>query len=465
VLAVLVALLAVAAALETLGRHVLPDPEDLRAFYCAGATVAEGRDPYLAEPLRTCEVGETRAAGLAPYERLALPAPLPGFAFAPLAALARLPFTTVTTIYVLFALVAVSVTALLVQRMSAEPPLPIFAALVLSLGWISLANGQLVPFVLLAVCACAFELGRDRPVRASIYAALAAIEPHVALPIWLALAYAVPKTRLPLVVCAVILAAVSLLTIGPHASLEYFTAVLPAHARSEIGSGGQFSLTSLLFRSGVPADTALLFGNASYLLAGVLGIVVAQRLARSLAAAELLALVPPAFAVFGGPFVHLTQFAVAIPAIFVLANRLPQFRAPLGAALLLLAIPWEDLVQNRMTFVLVLIAVVSAPIAFTVWRAKPAIAAFALVAMLVLGFTAKTVASDFASPQANATAALAATDASGTELAETTWQSFVAATENEDSRAYLGTHLPPWAGLALLLLAATLAAFRSPSRI
>jgi hypothetical protein len=463
-LALLAALVAVTMMLGTSGRHVLSDPEDLRAFYCAGEAVAQGRDPYLAEPLRSCEVREARAAGLVPYARLARPAPLPGYDFAPLAALARLSFATVTQVYALCAILALSGIALLLRRLSDVPLVAIFAALVLSLGWISIANGQIVPFALLALCACAYELWCERPVRASACAVIVAIEPHIALPVWIALAYAEPKTRIPLAIGAVIFATTSLALIGPHATFEYLSAVLPAHARSELGSTGQFSLTSLLYRGGLSADIAMRFGNVSYLFGCVLGIFVARRLSRLFGAPELLALVPAAFAVFGGPFVHLTQLAVAIPAIVVLCYRLPERRSALGAALLLLAIPWEDLVQNPMPLALLLAAVVAVPIAASFWRDNLPFTALAVVGTLALVAIDRAIETTFAPPPLTADAALAAVDTGGTQLAETTWRAFVAATQSGDSRPYLATHLPTWAGLALALTIATVAAYRTTLR-
>jgi len=453
------AVVALAAYLAS-GVRVLDDPEDLRAFYCAGETVAAHRDPYLTEPLRACEVREARAAGLTPYARLALPAPLPGFAFAPLALVARLPFATVSALWVLLLPAALALTALLVHKLADVPVSGIVAALVLGDGWISLANGHIVPFAVLALCASAFEIARDRPVRASIYALLASIEPHVALPACLALAVAAPKTRLPLAAGAALLAAVSLVTIGPGANLEYVLRVLPAHAHSELAAARQFSLTTLLYRSGVSAQPAILLGNVSYALLCVLGIVVARRLARSLAAPELLVLVPPAFAVFGGPFVHLTQVAVAIPALVVLMVRLSAHRTALGIALLLVALPWEDLSENATVAMLVFIGVFSLAIALLVWRASPRVALVAMAGMLAIGGLERTAVITLERPPGDATAALAAVDTSGSQLAETTWAAFVAASQDEDERLYLVTHLPTWFGLGLAI-AATVNAARS----
>ena len=64
---------------------------DFRAFYCAGAALDAGADPYRAEPLRSCEVAAWEAFP-AGYPEVAVPAPLPGYALTPFALLARLPY-------------------------------------------------------------------------------------------------------------------------------------------------------------------------------------------------------------------------------------------------------------------------------------------------------------------------------------------------------------------------------------
>src|SRR5579883_636545 len=57
---------------------------DFRAFYCAARVAAHRADPYLTEPLRSCEV----AIGTTPFFRknpgVTIPAPLPGYAIAAL---------------------------------------------------------------------------------------------------------------------------------------------------------------------------------------------------------------------------------------------------------------------------------------------------------------------------------------------------------------------------------------------
>ena len=72
-------------------------PVDLLAFYCSARVAASGSDPYLAEPLRSCEHEEFRRSTghVSRYPLLVIPAPLPPYALfllKPLAALTPLGF-------------------------------------------------------------------------------------------------------------------------------------------------------------------------------------------------------------------------------------------------------------------------------------------------------------------------------------------------------------------------------------
>jgi hypothetical protein len=454
-----VAKLALLAVLVALGAFlagsvkIAADPEDFRAFYCGGRMVAERHDPYLTEPLRTCEVSLARAAGLSPYPRLAVPVPLPGFAFVPFAALSMLPPHPATVLYLLLLVVALVVSAFWLRTLSGAPLAGIVAALLLSDGWVSIANGQLVPIAVLALCGCALELSRGRFAGASAYALLASIEPHVALPLWLSLAVACPKTRAPLAAGAVLLAVLSLLAIGLPANVEYLLAVLPAHAQAEAGAGSQYSLTAVLVHGGLASGTAIVLANGWYAAMIILGIGVARRLAAAFDAPELAALVPPAFALFGAPFLHLTQVAVAIPALLVLGRRVPERRTGFGIALLLLALPWADLAENAAGPMLLAIAAVTAALALSMWGPHVRAVVLAMATMLVLGASEKALNAAYGERSFDASAALAAADGGGAQLAETTWQAFVAVAQDDDPRLYFGSHLPTWLGLGLMIVA------------
>jgi len=77
---------------------------DFVAFYCAGETIANRANPYLQEPLSTCEHRVSLEGG-APY-RTTIPAPLPPYALIPFAALSRLPFVIAYNVFSAISLLA-----------------------------------------------------------------------------------------------------------------------------------------------------------------------------------------------------------------------------------------------------------------------------------------------------------------------------------------------------------------------
>lgn len=436
------------------GVRMLADPGDLRAFYCAGKAVAEHADPYRAEPLRSCEVRETLADGRVPFARLAIPAPLPGYALAPFALVSFAPYSLVCTGYVALLVAAVATTIVLVTKLSGFRTTGVAAALILSDGIVSIGNGQIVPFALLALCASAWELSRGGYVRASAYAACAAIEPHLALPALLALAYAVPKERGPMLCSVAVLAAISLVALGVATNVEFVTQVLPLHAHSETSAAWQYSLTTLLTRSGADPNVAIAFGELSYSAMCILGVVAGVKLARSLKAPELLVLLPPAFVLLGGLFVHLTQMAFAVPALLVLTRVMPERRGPLSLALLLVAIPWDHLAKVPAGLVAATTAMVVLAIGLGVWRPARRTIAIVAVAFALLGAGESLLHQMLARPQVDATFATSAADRPGA-LAEVSWSAFTAVAANEDQRLYLASHAPTWAGIVLMVAVAS----------
>ena len=138
-----------------------------------------------------------------------------------------------------------------------------------------------------------------------------------------------PKTRLTLAVAFAALAALSLVVLGPGVNLEYFTSVLPAHALSEVTRDTQLSLTAVLTAIHVSPDAAVRAGTLWYAAMLVIGILAAGLLAKRTRNAAYLVCVPPAFAVFGGTFIHVTQIAAAIPRRAALGGQ--RQRAPAAA--------------------------------------------------------------------------------------------------------------------------------------
>jgi hypothetical protein len=445
------------------GPHrIVSDPDDFRGFYCAGSAVLAHADPYLAEPLRTCEFNNTSAAGLSGYRDLALPAPLPAFALLPFMGFALLPFTQASNLFSIILLAAMVVTAVLTARLTGFPIVGCIAAFIISDGTIDVLNGQPFPFALLALVASAFYISRDKPIAASICASLAAIEPHIALPALVALAWAAPKTRLPLALSLAALGALALVAIGPSENIEYLVRVLPAHAKSEAYSLiGQYSLTVLLIEVGVARDLAVTIANAQYAGMVALGCFLARKLAARANAPELLVLVPPAVAVFGGPFLHLTQIATAIPAAIALAMRFPNYRTTFGIVLLLLAASWQDLVENGTLAVIVTLILITIAIGHSLWPQARKYTAIAVVAMLGLGIAERFIRLADHAVRGDPGHALALVSGPH-ELAEASWTAYITSSQFGDPRHHFLSHLPMW--IALLVMIATMGAvlYRRP---
>jgi hypothetical protein len=340
---------AFAATQWTYGRDgPVTNPLDFRAFYCAGAAVAAGRDPYRVEPLRGCERATVASAGLTMDPRRVLPAPLPPYALLGFAAVSALPYRIASEAWFASILVALSVAICVVAVLARLRPLPVAAAFFASLGTTSLAYGQVVPLAVagLAVAALSARHGNRWGIAAGC--AVAAVEPHLALPAWIGLALAVPPARAPLALTGAALAAASLLA-GPAVNLEYVAAVLPEHARSEVAAfGGQYSLTSLLWAWGVPPTAALAAGAVSYAVMLAAGVLVGRAAVARTGDPAFAVTVPVAAALLGGPFLHDHQLAAAIPLGLMLAGRLRvRGRAWTAAvaAVCLLAIPWQSIAE------------------------------------------------------------------------------------------------------------------------
>ena len=81
------------------------------------------------------------------------------------------------------------------------------------------------------------------------------------------------------------------------------------------------------------------------------GIAVGRAAARMFGEEAFAVLLPPAFAVIGGPFVHLAQILVAVPAMFMIWCRWPNARIWLAVALPCVALPWIEVLHNAWTAV------------------------------------------------------------------------------------------------------------------
>jgi hypothetical protein len=325
----------------------IANPIDFRAFYCGAAVAGAHGDPYQAAPMRSCEAAASLATGFAPAPNLPIQAPLPGYVFALLGPLAHLPILPASIIWFVLGFGAVLGAIALVARLTELPVLWIALAFVAS-SLMSLPLGQIVPFVVVALSACAYALRSGRPILAAVCAAAAMVEPHLGLPAALALFVWIPATRIPLFACAALLAGLSLAFIGIPANVEYFTVLLPAHAQHEVmWFAGQYSLSALLYHTGTPAARALQIGGLSYVAMLAIGVWLGRRCARAFDDPAFVPLIPVAFALLGGAFIHNHQMMAALPAAFLLFARVPAQRPLLRWALVLLAVPWDAIVRSH----------------------------------------------------------------------------------------------------------------------
>ena len=181
------------------------------------------------------------------------------------------------------------------------------------------------------------------------------------------------------------LAALSVAGAGWNVTASYVTSVVPAHALSEVSRDNQYSLATIAGAFGVPDTSAALLGSLSYIVMTALGVFVAARLWRRYGGAGLAVLVPPAFSLFGGSFVHTAEIAAAVPAALLLATRSSALRPWCVAALVLLAVPWiystSVVLSSRRSFRLRILT-------YVLWERNRIVAlsaacgAFAAIAML-----------------------------------------------------------------------------------
>jgi hypothetical protein len=401
---------------------MIAEPIDFLAFDCAAKVGVSRADPYLAEPLRSCERAAMAESGLVIVPDLVVPAPLPPYALAAFAPFARLDFRDASALWFALSLVAAGGTIVQLRRLT-NVPLALVAAVVLTADALaSIPIGQLVPLVLCALCGAASALRAGRPHVAALLTLPLMLEPHVGLPAALALFIWEPRARRTLALGVVLLGFLSLAG-GAGRNLEYLRVVLPAQARAEgLEFGGQYSLSALLAVIGVAPGLALALGTASYLVMAGCGVAFAGRLAAKLDDRAVLLLLPPAFAVAGGTYVHVHQMAFALPLLLLLLARRPRLRALTVAAVIALAIPWETLGELS------------------------------------------GIGPAHAPPRRVDVAAQLAQVSAGTLPAETAWGVWVRSGERDSRTVWerFEFKLPTWLGLALLISAAVLVA-REPN--
>lgn len=423
---------------------------DFDAFYCAGDSVAHGDDPYRDRPLNACE--QRIHSGGPATSGTTVPAPLPPYALAPYALLARLPAKSAYVLFTYLSVAALFATLAPLTRLTGASTLLGLAAMG-STAYDDVLKGQPVPFVLLAIVVSGLGLRCGSPRLAAGAAAATMLEPHIGLPICAALFLWSPRTRGTLLVAALVLGSVSFLTVPAHVVLAYLTAVLPMQAASEATWATQLSLTDALAVLGVPTRFALTVGFVQYALTAMIGIAVARGVAVRLEAPEALAFLPPLFAVIGGTYIHNSLLLVAIPASLLVVQHYRSFAA--YAALVGIAAYWIAIADPINCLAIIFSAYT---VAYS-WRnsVKGSILSGAVVA--TLGFAYTWHQPIFGTPPLFSSSV-------GDGYAEESWARFVSAVNPDigGQRLALLMKLPTWTGL-LWMSGLAVAMMRRPGRL
>jgi hypothetical protein len=422
---------------------------DFRAFYCAGSAVRAHADPYREHPLDECERG-VRAPGLSTLRSgVAVPAPFPGYALALFALFAGLPFPVASALWIMLTGGALAAAIVLLARVTATP----LAAGAIALGFpaatVALPLGQVTPLVLLAIVAAAAALQAGRARLAAVAALGALLEPHVGLALVLGIAAGVPRARITLVVGCALLAVLGAAVSGPPHEWEYLRAVLPAHALANLADSSQFSTANLAYAVGFHAPAALGLGTLWYAAALGGGTWVALRLRARLGGVAL-ALIPPAFVVFGGTHTHLAQLALAVPAFLLVCSAARgAFREAAVAVTIVAAIPWLFIAPFPLLFPAV--AVLTAAFARIMDARRYALA-------LAAGSFAASSAIFLAIVHSHVERGPIDAHVVGNPLAQVAWQIFVAARNTPPESWFAVAKAPTVIAFCALLSALVIAA-------
>lgn len=309
---------------------------DFRVLACGERAVLQRADPYLTEPLRSCE----HTLGLESNEPTwsATPFCLPPYSAAFLAPFGAIDPNVGRTLWFLLIVLATCVTAVAIAKILERSAFGVALVLAPTVGLLNLLYGETVPFAIAAVAIAALALQRRAPVLAALSTTAALLEPAIGLPAAVGLFILVPEARRALVAFTAVLAAISVLTFGLQRNLEYILTFLPAHEHAELLARDQYSLTHFAYTLGASPHLASTLGSLSYVCAVVFGVLAARRLGVRMELPALFVLLPLAVSMLGGPFVHDVEIAAALPAALLLARD--SWMARLVVALL--AVDWNE---------------------------------------------------------------------------------------------------------------------------
>jgi hypothetical protein len=321
---------------------------DFHAFYCAGSAIAHRANPYLEEPLHSCEQAARPPAMPTGFLHVTLPAPLLPAVLLAFAPFSYLPFVVAASLYGVLLLAAMAAAIVLFAGVIGVSTTIVNLAFAAIVATQMVSLGQPAPFVLLALACAAIAVRRARWIEASAFAYGTVIEPHLAAPILLATFAFLPRTRLPLVAFGLLCALLCVAAVGTATSISYVRDVLPAHALANAFEW-QCSLTSILTSLGVDAPRAIRYGGIMYVGMCAIGIAAAYRMWRTTGDRAAIVLIPPAFAVFGGVHIHYAQMAIAFPAILWTYARFPRVRNLAATGIVFAMIPWNVFCASLMT--------------------------------------------------------------------------------------------------------------------
>jgi hypothetical protein len=365
---------------------------DFVPFYCAGALTPAGADSDFTAPLEGCE--RAAAASLAPGVTVGTgsvdPAPVPGYDIALFELPARLPFPVAAWLWQALLLVAILATVRVLHQLTKLPYVVVAAALLGTDMVASFTYGQIAPLATLALALAAQYVERERWRAAALAALATLIQPQLGLPVVLALFLWKPRTRVYLAAGVVLLAVISLGFLGIARNLAYVQSVLPAQGAAEVPFRIQYSLSWLLFFLGFDEAAAARAGLIDYGLMLVLGAALAGRVARTLNAPGALVAFPAALVLVGGSYTHQFQLSGAVPFAAILAAgsapRLRQLRRLGWVALILLAVPWQEL-DARIGLILAALALAALVPAALAGKSIAARGGWTVLAILaVIGF-------------------------------------------------------------------------------
>jgi len=325
---------------------LLVSPLDFTAFRCGGLLVAAGLDPYRVVPLRPCEASALLQVGKHLTPHLVVPTPLPPYSLLPFALFGPLVPPLPSQIWAYVLLFALLATCLLL-RPAVRGPLVLLALPLVAADFLaSLVVGQLIPIEIALIAAALWCLRSGRYAGAALAAAGSMLEPNIGLPVCIGLALWEPRSRWPLAISLGAVGALSLVPGGPRLDIEYITRVLPEEALTEgLDAGKQFGLSAQLALAGVSAPLSMLGGGLSYVLMIVLGVRTGRGLARKFDEPSFAVATPPAFALIGGPYVHIHQVAAVLPLALLLYGRIEHLRVLLLVTIVLLGTPWQTIAE------------------------------------------------------------------------------------------------------------------------